>query len=267
MSKLATLVLNQYRSATIEDLVRGLDTMCSPADSYGWSSSGIYFFWDPSTREVLYVGLAVDLLLRFRQHNNLASCPSNCCKWNRILEYFGDREKLGYSILVQSRFDQAISSGWESVNASQLESLTEEFGYLDTEEAKRVINSPIVRELRRAEGALLALYQQDYGHLPAWNRIAGSDTLYADFEMEGARALLAAATGIPSRFDPLIAKSTLVELDANPMWCGYEELLHAARILVRNGYSWDEAKQLVHDELDYLPKMEAEGYLSKSPIF
>jgi hypothetical protein len=52
-----------------------LEEIASPLDTYGWSSSGIYVFWDPTgDRSILYIGMAVDLPQRIGQHFGLVGC-------------------------------------------------------------------------------------------------------------------------------------------------------------------------------------------------
>jgi catechol 2,3-dioxygenase-like lactoylglutathione lyase family enzyme len=48
-----------------------LEAICSSRDDYGFASGGVYCFWALDTRRPLYIGRAVDLPDRFRQHNGL----------------------------------------------------------------------------------------------------------------------------------------------------------------------------------------------------
>jgi len=264
--RLATIIRNTYTVATMVALVQGLDAMCAPTDTYGFSSSGIYVFWHTETKEILYVGLAVDLPLRFRHHNNLIPCAANCCKWSHIQKYFEAQPKLGYSILAQSPLEQAVCERWESVNADQLEWMMEEFGFLSIEEAKSALNKQVDRTLRRTEGAMLAVHVQDHGRLPAWNKIRGFDVHYSEHSLADAREYLKAVTGTTSRHDPLVAKSSLVEIDAKSLWAGYEMHLHGIRLMVRGaGLAWDAAAAKVPDPVGYLKLMADDGYMIKQP--
>ena len=264
--RLATVILNTYEAATVDELALGLDEMCAPTDLYGFSSSGIYVFWHPETKKILYVGLAVDLPLRFRHHNNLAPCAVNCCKWPQIQQHFHSYPKLGYTILAQSTLDQAVCDRWSAVNTDQMERFMEEFGYHSEDEAKRILNKQLDRTLRRTEGAMLAAHEQDHGRLPAWNKIRGFDVNYSDQSLTDAREYLKAATGTTSQFDQLVAKSSLVEMAAKPLWAGYEIHLHGTRLLLRGlGVEWDAVASIVPDPMGYTKSMADDGYIVRKP--
>ena len=65
-----------------------------PTDTVGWASSGIYRFWDYETREILYIGLAIDLPTRFKQHNGIIKARDIDCKYQQINSYFGKSETI-----------------------------------------------------------------------------------------------------------------------------------------------------------------------------
>ncbi|MBN2589476.1 MAG: GIY-YIG nuclease family protein [Sedimentisphaerales bacterium] len=83
-----------------------MEEICLPNDIYGWAPSGIYSFWNYYTKEIYYIGLAVDLGERFKQHNNILPITDNGCKYKQINNYFSKNQKLGYSIFVQSLLSQ-----------------------------------------------------------------------------------------------------------------------------------------------------------------
>ncbi|WP_052646975.1 hypothetical protein [Paenibacillus terrae] len=66
-----TVIRDKYNHKQVREMVEWIDDLCSPNDGIGWSSSGIYCFWDTITKEILYIGLAIDLKIRFMQHNGL----------------------------------------------------------------------------------------------------------------------------------------------------------------------------------------------------
>lgn len=103
-----TIIMDSYKSDEVELMSQYIDDLCSPMDLYGWASAGIYSFWDYYTKEILYIGLASDLYVRFRQHNGLLPISENACKFKQIRSYFSLHERLGYSILVQSPLSQPI---------------------------------------------------------------------------------------------------------------------------------------------------------------
>jgi hypothetical protein len=263
--RLATIVLNRYSATSAKHLADALDMMCAPTDAYGWSSSGIYVFWNPATKEVLYVGLALDLPFRFRQHNGLIACAANACKSEQITGYFKTNEYLGYSLLLQSPLDQPVCDRRTHLNPEELAWAVEEFGLETEDEAKRLINKHIDRTIRRAEGAMLAAHKREQGHLPAWNKIGGFDVDYSDAAISDGLAHLKAATGMPSRFDWLVARSTLSELAANPTWAAYESHLHGIRIAFKKGLPWELSTRIAPDPASYLKRMAEDNYMEKLP--
>jgi hypothetical protein len=92
------------------DLRQAIDGIASPLDYYGFASAGVYIFFDPENFDVLYIGLARDLSVRFAQHNNLVRMPAGGCKRKQINEWFGKRKLLGYATFVQSSYDQVAVS-------------------------------------------------------------------------------------------------------------------------------------------------------------
>ncbi len=56
-----TVIIDAYRKEEIEEMANAIDDLCSPTDSCGWASAGIYCFWDYYAEAILYIGLAGDL--------------------------------------------------------------------------------------------------------------------------------------------------------------------------------------------------------------
>ena len=73
----------------IVELANAIDDLCSPNDNYGWASAGIYCFWDYYAEAILYIGLASDLAVRFKQHNGIIPLESGS-KQKQIEEYFSN---------------------------------------------------------------------------------------------------------------------------------------------------------------------------------
>lgn len=143
---LATVIRDVYRSderTGLRDALRSL----LPVGGYNWHPSGVYCFWDPDTRDVLYIGLAKDIERRFAQHNGLVGSAARGNKRKKIEEWFAEHPRLGYSIIVQSA---AVV-------------LLEDFG-LDT-------SSEIIAI---GEGQLIEAHLQRFGVRPPWNAIGGS---------------------------------------------------------------------------------------------
>ena len=97
---LATVIRDVYREAEKRDVQVALDELCSPEDSWMWASAGIYCYWIPADRTILYVGLARDLWERFGHHNGLLPCPAGGCKREQIDEWFSSHDSIGLSIIV-----------------------------------------------------------------------------------------------------------------------------------------------------------------------
>ncbi|MDP0490804.1 MAG: hypothetical protein Q7Q71_07135 [Verrucomicrobiota bacterium JB023] len=260
---LATVIVDTYSAGKAEFLADALEEVASAKDNYGWSSSGVYCFWDPSTREILYIGLAVDLATRFRQHNDLVDCPPTCCKRSKIEDFFKTNALLGYSVLVQSTLSQAACSRWEKANPEKLESLRKRYELVDREEAKRLLNADVDQEIRTYEGALIEAFEVCTGAIPQWNKINGANIRFTEEQLRTATYLLKSFIAGHDWMDPLAAHVRLRDLFANAMFQGYEELLHGVRLLVLGGCPFKEAIKKTPDPLDYFEKMRSEGYLDR----
>ncbi len=65
-------------------------------------------FWNPETRDPLYVGLAGDFPERFALHNGLRSCRTAGCQRDNIERYFAEEcDRLGYSVFLLSGLEPA----------------------------------------------------------------------------------------------------------------------------------------------------------------
>ncbi len=263
---LATVIVNRYVSADVVALADAIDELCSPNDTYGWSSSGVYCFWNFDTKEILYLGLAIDLALRFRQHNGLSACPENCCKRAQIAAHFQIHAHLGFSVFVQSSIVQSITHRWEGRHPGELEWIAENFGYFDADQVKGDLNPQVVDALRKTEGAMLAAHKKDHGRFPVWNERGGLKRKYAESKFETARHFMRSFTRSHPRDDPFTARSTFQELAAKSLRERYERFLHAARMhMLIFGVSLHQACDEVHDGFGDLPKIRAESYITKQP--
>lgn len=207
---LSTFIREMYRADEARSVADAFDELCSPRDTYGWASAGIYCYWDPETRVPLYIGLARDLAERFRQHNALQSCPADGCKRHQLNQWLASHSTVGLSIMVQSPMTQP------NTHRSSALAVNPNSGAVD---------------LFAAEGVLLEMHRQHFGTLPAWNSIGGS------FNPKGAVKIdasdiwhLAVLTGV--RDQERVARASLRELAADPTRTHYEaDVLHAARML------------------------------------
>ena len=226
---LATIIIEYYRSSEMTEISECLDDICSPYDNYGWASTGIYCFWDVYTKEILYIGLAVDLAQRFRQHNGLLKMNSASCKYEYIKNYFNDNEYLGYTIFVQSPLSQPIMNKILSKhNRDDVDfveaayKLQDELGY---------------KEVRLIEGNLIESHKRINGNKPKWNKIGGS--------IEGQKYIYSGEKLLElftlKKDDFIVARSSLREISSNPTYETYENFLHSIRInIFRFGIGYDE---------------------------
>jgi hypothetical protein len=216
---LGTIILDAYSAAERENIAQALDEICSPLDNYGWASAGVYCFWDPSDRSILYIGLSVDLPQRFREHNRLRGETATGNKRREIDVYFENAGHLGFSILVQSPMAQPLS--YRALLP---------FG-VDASEVKEAYDDLVDhgREgIRRAEGLWIEAHRQTFGSIPSWNEIGG----LADARVDITPTTSLALEVMTARKDSLIAaRHTLREIAADATIEGIEEFLHGARQL------------------------------------
>ena len=265
---LATVIVNRYGAADAGEMADAIEDLCSPNDACGWSSSGVYCFWNVASKEILYVGLAADLPLRFRQHNGLSACQENCCKREKIATYFKSHDQIGFSVFVQSPMFQAITHRWADEHSGELEWIAESFGYFDGADVKEDLNREILSGLREAEGAMLAAYKSDCSRFPSWNEIGGANLKYPESKLETARYFLRSLTRSQPHDDQFTARCTLREMAGprNSLRERYEVYLHALRMhMLARGVSMSEAFGAVTDGFGDLPRIRAENYLKKQP--
>ncbi|MGG1339745.1 GIY-YIG nuclease family protein [Bacillus toyonensis] len=223
-----TIIQDAYTKDETEQIADALEDICNSHHNYGWSSAGIYCFWNYTTNEVLYIGLAVDLVKRFKQHNGIIKMDASGCKFEKIQEYFKTHEKIGYSVFVQSSHHQPAHSGnkamWGQFDPKQ---------FPVTEYAKE--------DIKRVEGILIEAYKRKHGDLLPWNRVGGSIQGQA-VATDGNYILIESFSH--QNISPFIAKHTIRELSAddNATYLWYEEYLHAARMLMlMHGISFNQA--------------------------
>lgn len=205
-----TIISDAYTTDEREKIFSYIDDLCSPTDNYGWSSNGIYCYWNYYTKEILYIGLARDLGYRFKQHNGLVSCNENSCKINEINDYFNNYEKLGFSIIVQSPLVQMNNFRNSDLPAFDLDSET---------------NDAFRNDLSSIEGNLIRGHEINFGSIPRWNKVNGASgrSDFKDFSIF--KNLTLQEDGI------LNTRVPLRELSENPTFAFYETTLHGIRHL------------------------------------
>ncbi|NKR46522.1 GIY-YIG nuclease family protein [Rhodococcus hoagii] len=223
-----TVLYDEFTSEDSEKVADALEELCSPLDNYGWASVGVYMFSKPATDSmleswadhVLYVGLARDLPLRFRQHAGLLSCPASGCKRKNIAKWFGDNEKIRFSCFVQSPLNQSIGH-------RRRDELNKHF---DEENDDYFEEDPPygLEAASRLEGQLIETYRLEQGKRPPWNRRGGSKEGAAIAAGGSGNALLAYMSGAaPSTL--VLARRTIRELAADANAVDHETFLHAMR--------------------------------------
>jgi hypothetical protein len=261
---LSTIVISAYGPSERTRVNDALEEICSAHDNYGWASSGIYCFWDPSTKNVLYVGLAVDLAQRFRQHNGLVPAEANTCKRQQIDEFFRSNARLGFSIMLQSRLSQVVTANSPPELIEDLQRQAEANPTTTPEELAEQASRQGFEQIQCMEGYLLDGYKVALNTLPPWNKIKGYRFFQAKRPYAAPLELLDAMTA--RRLSTLVAKRNLFQLASEVMSLPFEEVLHAARVnQIWLGLAWDDALSRVSDELGYLTRMKREGYLELTP--
>ena len=219
-----TIIMDSYKSDEAELMAKNIDEICSPMNSLGWASAGIYSFWDYYTKEVLYIGLASDLCIRFKQHNGLMPIAENACKVRQIQDYFSEHERLGYSILVQSPMSQPIVHR----NKMLYRDLLEDNKGMPIQ---KYIGEEGLENIRQAEGQLIESYRLIMGDIPPWNKIGG-DMFSRKYASENNYSYVVSAfsSGTPDNF--LVARSTIRELAENNIYEWFESQLHGLRMMM-----------------------------------
>ncbi|CAH1216508.1 hypothetical protein PAECIP111893_04143 [Paenibacillus plantiphilus] len=247
-----TVIRDCYSKDEVALIVKYLDDLCNPNDSIGWSSSGIYCFWDYYTGEVLYIGLAIDLTIRFMQHNGLTALDNNSCKKQQIEEYFQNNEKIGFSIFVQSALEQP--------KLFQSRERIKDFP-LSYQESFSLIGKKSYDNLKKIEGILIQSFRMKHNRLPKWNKIGGS--------VSGQKAALVGNYEIVDLFSNgnpslLASKYTLRELSENDTALYFEENMHAMRMkMLLTGIPFKVAKKIYcMTHKDVYSRMKNEGYFS-----
>jgi hypothetical protein len=224
---LTTVMFDAFSLDRADEIASAIDEVCPPEGGGPFASSGLYAFWDPETRELLYIGLARDLGYRFRQHTGLVMCDPRFCKIERIRDHFAERELLGYSMMPQSPFDQADCARARADLEGRALSALKELGEYGEQ------------EIIQAEGQLLEANTRRTGRLPAWNHIGGSvrGAQMATVDTEPFLNLLRAEYR-----HALTAKRTIRELAQDATAQHHESLLHVARfeMLLRHGAGDDD---------------------------
>ncbi|WNS41719.1 GIY-YIG nuclease family protein [Paenibacillus sp. MMS20-IR301] len=204
-----TIIVNSYEKHEAPTVLNLLNNVCNNKDEISFDSFGLYFFWDYYTKEIMYIGISNNLKRRFGEHNSLLKVKKSAgTKYKEITDYFKSKEKLGYSILVQSPFIHSSGS----------------FFYKKDEEIKII------------EGAVLEEYRQKFSKLPIWNGIGGISAARKPKTMERYGNIFQMVTLNEIGF--LNAKSTLSEIAKDRAIKSLEFNLNVIRSHMYK-YGWD----------------------------
>ncbi|MFG6494367.1 GIY-YIG nuclease family protein [Fictibacillus sp. UD] len=261
-SKFGTIIQDAYKREDVSSIVDALKDLCSPMNvnmsSRAWASSGIYSFWNYESRELLYIGLAVDFSERFKQHNGIIPTLPSSSKFEYITEYFESNEKLGFSILTMpSLYQPIIRKNFKKIYSGEQVELSD----FSDEQFKR--------DVKIVEGILIQSYKNKFNQLPPWNNIAGYK--------KGAARCTAGNYKIVEAFTTnnwnhsLLSKCTLRELIDN-YHLYYEETLTIVRShMLTYGTSFVDAMEeilKISNELEYtFNSIVKEKYMDKIPKF
>lgn len=201
---LCTVIWDAYRDSERREVLEAVQGLLPP-DSPDWSLQGVYAYWDPDTRELLYVGLASNLPERFAQHNRLVT-HSGGNKADKIDEWFRAHDRLGFTLLVQSAAVQSLDD---------LFAISPSLG-VETAEIPRV-----------AEGQLIQLHKMAVGSRPAWNRTGGS-THGAEWARPSDRSVIGLLSAADTNL--FVARRSLRELVEDDEARRSEVTVHGARI-------------------------------------
>lgn len=212
-----TFFLEVYRRQHARDVRDAMERVLGLESASSWSTGGVYVFWNPDTREPLYVGITGDLPERFAQHNGLRGCPASGCKRDQITKYFAKEcDWLGYTVI-------ALSSLSQPSTRRQRDSL----GLKDPEliELNEALSAEALDEIRALEGRMIALYARQFGKPLRWNTSPGRLPRVSPSAEDGT---LATAVGV---LDCLLqARKTIRRLAEDPTAMMFEEHLHGVRI-------------------------------------
>lgn len=212
---LGTVVIEKYKKIETSTILTALENLIL-VNSDDWSTAGIYCYWDYYKSEVLYIGLAVDLIERFKQHNGIVKCPSNSCKFDEITKYFKSNEYLGFSIILQSQLLQPF-------NYREKQKYK---GVYSDVELKKILGNEGYNDIRYTEGVLLEGFKNKYGRLPSWNKIGGSINAQRIAKNKNVKLLESLITNQPNKYTACVS---LKELSKSSLFNKYEAYLHSLR--------------------------------------
>jgi hypothetical protein len=201
---LCTVIWDIYRSDERPQVWEALQSLLLE-DSPDWSRKGVYGYWDPETKKLLYLGLANNLPERFSQHNGLVP-HSGGNKSDQIEAWFERHEQLGLTTMIQAA-------------AVGLLDLMHEISPSLGAESSEII--------ALGEGQLIELHRRETGARPSWNRIGGSK-YGAELAIENGHSLIPILSA--ARDSLFVARRSLRDLTADERARTWEATIHSARM-------------------------------------
>ena len=247
MTVWGTIIIDAYRDDERREVYDALESLFGPTSGTSWSTAGIYVYWDFTSREILYVGLASDLAVRFGQHNRFKGCPDSGCKRVQIDAYFAaGNEFLGFTVLPLSSLTQPSGARWDrAIDLRDRELI----------ELQASLSADALNDIRTLEGGLIAAHKARSGAIPPWNKDPGRRPSQEISPTDGTSA---AVTG---RFDCLLqSRRTIRELAADGEASIFEEHLHGARLLAvsaailsERGFRNDVLRTILNQTFAFFP--------------
>lgn len=152
---------------------------------------------------------------RFGQHNGIEKSKGTGNKWYKIKKYFKTKEKIGYTVFVQSPI---VHNNEYLLNKDE--------------------------EIRIIEGAIIEEHLKKFKNIPQWNEIGGSNLGRDEGYMKRYSDILEMVN--LKKIDFLNAKSTLRELSEDIDKKAYESDLNVFR---SNMYKYNETFQESFDKM------------------
>ena len=212
---LATILIDRYKKTETKEIAEALK-LITIENQQDWSTAGIYCYWDYCKKEILYIGLAVDLLERFKQHNGISNCDPKSCKIEKINNYFSSNEYIGFSITLQSSLSQPVTKKQIRKHSNFSKS-----------ELIEILGKNGADEIKHTEGILIEGFNTKYNKKPEWNIIGGSTQAQSIAKGKNVKILEYLTLTEPNKY---ISRVSLRELSKNKDYLKYEAYLHSIRI-------------------------------------
>jgi hypothetical protein len=248
----ASVFYDRYTKREAGEVAYAITDLFSPHNMpiYGWCPASVYLFWNPVTREPLYIGYSLNVGRRFAEHNGLTPCDFPACKYHEINHYFEENEHLAVSILVAGKEIQVVDPA-----------------DLDDADKLTAVNDPFTIEKRYVtdiEARLITTYAHGTGSRPVWNGNLGS--------IVGRQGMIPAdiqtLRGLAGVDSPLAAKGTLRQIASNPAYETAEHFLHGHRLILVHTGHWPRSGLIpkAWDSNDPQHGQKIEEYLLQIPF-